>query len=336
MSRSSLVIACAVCLLSGFAQAQPLGTTFTYQGQLSNSGSPAGGLHDMRFRLYDAAAAGTQVGTTLCADNVSVTDGRFTVSLDFGGQFAGQQRFLEIEVRQDSGLNCSHVAGFVILGPRQPLTATPNAAFSLTAATATSAATATNATQLNGQPSSFYTNASNLTAGTLADARLSANVDRVNAVQTIGAAKTFSVAPAFTAAGAPFTVTSTTLVSNLNADLLDGLSASDFVQIAASQTITGSKTFTGNTYLNGFVGFGGATPLGFANFVMNQNTTGFGGMYINTSGAASFPFYGYAQGSSVAAYHYIDGLDSNKWKLNVDLATRLTVTGQGDVGVGTS
>ena len=36
------------------------------------------------------------------------------------------------------------------------------------AATATSATTATNATQLNGQSASFYANASNITAGTLA------------------------------------------------------------------------------------------------------------------------------------------------------------------------
>ena len=34
------------------------GTTFTYQGQLNIAGSPANGLHDMVFRLYDAASGG--------------------------------------------------------------------------------------------------------------------------------------------------------------------------------------------------------------------------------------------------------------------------------------
>ena len=40
------------------AVAAPLGTAFTYQGQLKSDGSPANGLHDMRFRLFDAAVGG--------------------------------------------------------------------------------------------------------------------------------------------------------------------------------------------------------------------------------------------------------------------------------------
>lgn len=44
------------------------------------------------------------------------------------------------------------------------------------ATTATTATTATNATNLAGQPSSYYTNASNLSAGTVAEARLPATV----------------------------------------------------------------------------------------------------------------------------------------------------------------
>jgi hypothetical protein len=111
----------------------PLGTVFTYQGRLKNGGSPAGGLHDLRFRLYDAPAGGNQVGTTVCRDNVSVTDGLFTVPLDFGAQFAGQERFMEIDVRADTGLGCGNPAGFVVLTPRQALTAAPNALFALNA-----------------------------------------------------------------------------------------------------------------------------------------------------------------------------------------------------------
>jgi len=56
-----------------------------------------------------------------------------------------------------------------MLSPRQELTATPSAVFALTAATASSAA---NALTLGGQPSSFFTNAANLT-GTVPSARLS-------------------------------------------------------------------------------------------------------------------------------------------------------------------
>jgi hypothetical protein len=54
-------------------------------------------------------------------------------------------------------------------------------------------------------------------------------VDLTNA-QAVGGAKTFSSAPSFNAAGAPFTVTGSSLVTNLNADLLDSHHASDFQQ----------------------------------------------------------------------------------------------------------
>jgi len=59
--------------------------------------------------------------------------------------------------------------------------------------------------------------------GKLFDSSLSSNVTLLNSAQIFSAAKTFSVAPNFTvAAGAPFTVVSSTAVTNLNADLLDG------------------------------------------------------------------------------------------------------------------
>ena len=52
------------------------------------------------------------------------------------------------------------------------------------ATSATNASTATNATQLNAQPASFYTSASNLSAGTLPDARLSSSIPRLNTNNT--------------------------------------------------------------------------------------------------------------------------------------------------------
>ncbi|GIK17248.1 MAG: hypothetical protein BroJett003_22120 [Planctomycetota bacterium] len=124
-------------LAASAAWAQPLGTAFTYQGRLKDGGSPASGPHDLRFRLYDAAAGGSQVGPTLCLDDVSVTEGLFTVALDFGAQFAGQERFLEVDVRADTGLDCANPAGFVTLAPRQALTAAPNALFALNAGSLT-------------------------------------------------------------------------------------------------------------------------------------------------------------------------------------------------------
>lgn len=45
----------------------------------------------------------------------------------------------------------------------------------------------------------------------------------LNGAQIFSGAKTFKAAPAFVSSGGPFTVSSTTKVGNLNADLLDGL-----------------------------------------------------------------------------------------------------------------
>ncbi|HZW09465.1 MAG TPA: hypothetical protein VFF69_06135 [Phycisphaerales bacterium] len=125
-------------ILSATAAGQS--TAFTYQGRLASGGAPASGLHDFRFKLFDAASGGNQIGTTTCADNLSVSDGLFSVQLDFGRQFATPSpRYLEIQVRADTGLDCGSSAGLVTLSPRQPLTAAPLAtharsAFALDAA----------------------------------------------------------------------------------------------------------------------------------------------------------------------------------------------------------
>src|SRR5437016_3049651 len=82
---SCVLLMTLIALAAPSAHAQtPLGTGFTYQGQLKNGGSPASGLHDLRFRLFDALTGGVQVGVALCLDNVVMADGLFTVSLDFG------------------------------------------------------------------------------------------------------------------------------------------------------------------------------------------------------------------------------------------------------------
>lgn len=114
-------------------------SAFTYQGRLKNGASPAAGLHDFRFKLFDAATGGTQMGTTQCIDNLLVSSGVFTATIDFGNQFiTAGQRFIEIEVRTDTGLSCSNSTGFTTLTPRQAIAPTPtavhaNSAFALDA-----------------------------------------------------------------------------------------------------------------------------------------------------------------------------------------------------------
>ncbi len=123
----SFVALVAGCLLAGSpAFAQTVDNRFTYQGQLSSVGVPTTTPVDLRFRLYAAAAAGTQVGPQLAANNIAPSAaGQFNVQLDFGAVFTGQQRWLEIDVRPAGSGN------FTTLTPRQQLTATPFAAFAL-------------------------------------------------------------------------------------------------------------------------------------------------------------------------------------------------------------
>lgn len=254
---STRLRACVFLLLvsSGAALAQPLTTAFTYQGELRSSGTLAEGMHDLRFRLYDAATGGNQVGSTVCSDNVALSEGRFTVVLDFGSQFAGQQRFLEIDARADTGLGCGDATDFVPLTPRQPLTAAPNAVFSLTSGHATTADTAatalsaTNATQLNGQSAAFYQNAGNLSAGTIPSARVSGTYSGAIALSNAG--------NSFTGGGGGLTGLNASNIAS--GTLADG-------RLAPTYTQALSLTNASNWFVGAFTGGGaGLTDLNASN-----------------------------------------------------------------------
>jgi hypothetical protein len=75
-----------------------LGTAFTYQGYLSEGQNPANGLFDLTFSLYDDPEVGNQVGITI-SKTISLTDGLFSVELDFGSVLDGTALWLEIRVR---------------------------------------------------------------------------------------------------------------------------------------------------------------------------------------------------------------------------------------------
>jgi hypothetical protein len=135
LSAALVILAGHAFPRSGLAQT-PLGTAFTYQGRLTDGGSPANGSYDLEFKLFDAAVEGAQVGSTVTLTSVGVTGGLFTVSLDFGtGIFAGNRRWLQMGVRP-GGMG----GAFTTLLPRQELTAGPNAVFALAAASATTVA----------------------------------------------------------------------------------------------------------------------------------------------------------------------------------------------------
>ena len=52
-------------------------SAFTFQGKLNDGGTAANGNYDMAFRIYDAATAGTQIGSTVNVPNVRLRTGFF-------------------------------------------------------------------------------------------------------------------------------------------------------------------------------------------------------------------------------------------------------------------
>jgi len=94
---------CLFLLLSlSTAYAATVGSEFTYQGELKQSGTVADGLYDFEFELFNAAAGGASVSVINDVDNLDVDEGLFNTILDFGnGPFTGDAVFLEIRVRED-------------------------------------------------------------------------------------------------------------------------------------------------------------------------------------------------------------------------------------------
>jgi hypothetical protein len=104
-----------------------LGTGFTYQGQLKNSGgSPITSTCSFNFSLYDALSGGLKIGSTSSVTGVSVANGFFTAQVNSGGEFGagafnGEARWLEIAVQ------CTGDGSFITLSPLQPVTPAPYA-----------------------------------------------------------------------------------------------------------------------------------------------------------------------------------------------------------------
>ena len=71
-----------------------IGTAFTYQGRLTDSGSAANGSYDLKFTLYDNPTSGTGVvGGPLTNSAVAVSNGLFTVTLTDLTAPSAKQRF---------------------------------------------------------------------------------------------------------------------------------------------------------------------------------------------------------------------------------------------------
>src|SRR5580765_325799 len=75
------------------------GTAFTYQGQLQNNGSPASGTYNLAFSLFNVSSGGSAVAGPVTTNGVIVTNGLFTVQIDFGpAVFTGAAYWLQVGV----------------------------------------------------------------------------------------------------------------------------------------------------------------------------------------------------------------------------------------------
>jgi hypothetical protein len=129
-------------------------TAFTFQGRLTEAGSPATGNYILQFKLFDALSDGTQIGATIADVTVTATNGAFTTALDFGaGAFDGAERFLEISVKK------LPADPYTILAPRQPIVSAPYAVRTLSSAQAD---LAFDSTSLGGIAASQYVTTSSL------------------------------------------------------------------------------------------------------------------------------------------------------------------------------
>jgi hypothetical protein len=126
----------------------------------------------LRFTIYDLDSGGSLVAGPLTNSPVSVSNGLFTATLDFGvGVFTGEARWLEIGVRANGSSD-----DFVTLGPRQPLAPTPYAMHASTAGSAATVSGPVAASQITGTLASSNIGPGTITAPQLASGAAFSNL----------------------------------------------------------------------------------------------------------------------------------------------------------------
>jgi hypothetical protein len=215
----TLLLTCAIVsmLLTMAGKAAAQGTAFTYQGRITYQGDSYNGTVDLRFSLYDSLTGGSQIGDTVTNTGVFITNGLFTVTLDFGtNAFSGANRWLGIAVGTDSEMS-----------PRQSLTPTPYA---------------------------IYAESAGAYGGSITDTQLSANVALLNGNQAFTGSNLFTGVSIYGNVSNAFLGSFTgdgSAVSNLNASSLssgtvdDSRLSANVAKLGADQTFTGSNVFTG-------------------------------------------------------------------------------------------
>ena len=123
--RLFIALALGLALTASFSPAAAQGTAITYQGRLLDGTNPVTGNFDLRFHVYSAATGGSILGGPVTNAPVPVTNGLFTVMIDFGaGVFTGSSNWLQVGVRTNGS-----TSAYTALSPRDQLTPTPYAIY---------------------------------------------------------------------------------------------------------------------------------------------------------------------------------------------------------------
>ena len=65
--------------------------------------NPANGAYDLTFALFNASTGLSQLATTQTNAAVAISNGLFTVTLDFGANFPGADRWLVRQLQATNG-----------------------------------------------------------------------------------------------------------------------------------------------------------------------------------------------------------------------------------------
>ena len=325
-----------VGLLAFMAPSAALAQSITYQGQLTDASGPVNGPVNLQIRMFDAAAAGNQVGNTLNFNALNISDGLFTIPLNFGFNntlafSSGTARWLEITVNGTT------------LAPRQELTPAPYALRAMKP----------------WEPSGFNPNDIFFTGnGVFGTGKVGIADTTPVATLTVGDGDKFQVSGtdgdvrfADPAGGIIFPDTGLNSGPMIQMfDLGNTLPTSRMVIAHSFNFPMEGLQYSNHAYTfrsasnfalhidpeDEFVGVNRTTRVTSAEYFGVQAPVGgtsYGGMYIRTNGATAKPFYGYSTGPQ-DAWTYLDGTTGD-WRVHVG-GDRLTVTESGNVGIGTT
>jgi len=104
MKKYIVLTLLTLSLNSLFSHAQNVGSSFSYQGELLDNGSPANANYDFGVDLYNNEIGGSPVLTDT-HDDVSVVNGLFNLEIDFGdvAYETNSQYYIELRVTPSAG-----------------------------------------------------------------------------------------------------------------------------------------------------------------------------------------------------------------------------------------